>query len=59
MYLTTEKDLADFCDQLNSSPTLAIDTEFVRERTYYHKLGLIQVSDGHTVPQSTQFIFPI
>ncbi|HIF03218.1 MAG TPA: ribonuclease D [Nitrospinaceae bacterium] len=46
MYLTTEKDLADFCEQLRSSPTLAIDTEFVRERTYYHKLGLIQVSDG-------------
>ena len=46
MYLTTDKGLADFCDQLNSSPTLAIDTEFVREKTYYHKLGLIQVSDG-------------
>ena len=46
MYLTTEKDLADFCEKLRSSPTLAIDTEFVRERTYYHKLGLIQVSDG-------------
>ena len=46
MYLTTDKDLAEFCDQLNSSPILAIDTEFVRERTYYHKLGLIQVSDG-------------
>jgi len=46
MYLTTDKGLADFCDQLNSSPTLAIDTEFVRERTYYHRLGLIQVSDG-------------
>ena len=46
MYLTTEKDLADFCDQLSSSSTLAIDTEFVRERTYYHRLGLIQVSDG-------------
>ena len=46
MYLTTDQGLADFCDQLNSSPTLAIDTEFVRERTYYHKLGLIQVSDG-------------
>ena len=46
MYLTTEKGLADFCDQLNASPTLAIDTEFVREKTYYHKLGLIQVSNG-------------
>jgi ribonuclease D len=46
MYLTTEKDLVGFCEQLRSSPTLAIDTEFVRERTYYHKLGLIQISDG-------------
>ena len=46
MYLKTDQGLADFCDQLNSSPVLAIDTEFVRERTYYHKLGLIQVSDG-------------
>ena len=46
MYLTTDQGLADFCDQLSSSPVLAIDTEFVRERTYYHKLGLIQVSDG-------------
>ena len=46
MYLTTDQGLVDFCGQLNSSPVLAIDTEFVRERTYYHKLGLIQVSDG-------------
>ena len=46
MYLITDQSLADFCDQLNSSSVLAIDTEFVRERTYYHKLGLIQVSDG-------------
>ncbi|MCF6262066.1 MAG: ribonuclease D [Xanthomonadales bacterium] len=28
---------------------LAIDTEFIRERTYYAILGLVQVSDGHTV----------
>lgn len=27
-------------------PALAIDTEFVRERTFFHRLGLIQVSDG-------------
>lgn len=28
---------------------LAVDTEFVRERTYYANLGLVQISDGHTV----------
>ncbi|KMP11944.1 ribonuclease D [Candidatus Nitromaritima sp. SCGC AAA799-C22] len=46
MYITTEDDLAALCDRLKSSNTLALDTEFVREKTYYHRLGLIQVSDG-------------
>ena len=46
MYLTTDESLVYFCDQLKLSSVLAIDTEFVRERTYYHKLGLIQVSNG-------------
>ena len=27
-------------------PALAVDTEFVRERTFYHRLGLIQAFDG-------------
>lgn len=48
MYLTTEEDLIALCERLKSSPILALDTEFVREKTYYHKLGLIQVSDGTT-----------
>jgi ribonuclease D len=28
---------------------LAVDTEFVRERTYFANLGLVQISDGQTV----------
>lgn len=28
---------------------LALDTEFVRERTYHANLGLVQISDGQTV----------
>ena len=28
---------------------LALDTEFVRERTYHADLGLVQISDGQTV----------
>lgn len=28
---------------------LGLDTEFVRERTYYANIGLVQVSDGNTV----------
>jgi ribonuclease D len=38
---------------------LALDTEFVRERTYYSRLGLIQISDGATAwlldPRPTGF----
>ena len=33
-------------EQWQKASFLAIDTEFVREKTYYHKLGLIQVSNG-------------
>jgi ribonuclease D len=28
---------------------LGLDTEFVRERTYFANIGLVQLSDGHTV----------
>ena len=30
------------------APVLGLDTEFVRTNTFFHKLGLIQVSDGRT-----------
>lgn len=33
----------------NKARFLGVDTEFVRERTYYANLGLVQVSDGQTV----------
>lgn len=38
--------LAEFCANISNSPWLAVDTEFMRERTYYAKLCLIQISDG-------------
>ncbi len=31
------------------SEVLGLDTEFVRERTYYANIGLVQLSDGHSV----------
>jgi ribonuclease D len=46
MYITTEADLTALCERLAACDMLAIDTEFVRERTYFHRLGLIQVAGG-------------
>jgi len=47
LLIETPQQLADFCDQIKASPWLAIDTEFVREKTYYPKLCLLQVANEH------------
>lgn len=41
--ITDATALAEFCHQARLAPYLAIDTEFVRTRTFYAKLGLVQV----------------
>jgi ribonuclease D len=46
MYVTNQDDLKALCERLSSCEMLAIDTEFVREKTYFHRLGLIQVAGG-------------
>ncbi len=44
--LATTDELARFCAGLKGAPYVTIDTEFVRERTYYPVLCLVQVG-GH------------
>lgn len=46
MYITSADQLKVFCENIKSAEVLAVDTEFVRERTYFHRIGLIQVGDG-------------
>ena len=43
-YIDTEEALIAFCKQIADAPWLAVDTEFLREKTYYPQLCLIQVA---------------
>ena len=46
--ISTTQDLQTFVTKIKDAKWLAIDTEFLREKTYYAKLCLIQVeADGH------------
>ena len=49
MLITDQNDLDQFCASLKDKDFLTVDTEFLREKTYYPKLCLIQISDpdGH------------
>jgi ribonuclease D len=42
--ITTTDALADFCERAASFPYVTIDTEFLRERTYYAQLCLVQLA---------------
>lgn len=46
MIITDTEALAQFCAHLQNAPYIAVDTEFLRERTYYAHLCLIQIAYG-------------
>ena len=45
-YIKDTKELIKICSKLQKSKILSIDTEFIREKTYWPKLCLIQVYNG-------------
>lgn len=46
VYISDATELASFCERAGKSRIIAVDTEFIREHTYYPQLCLIQVSYG-------------
>jgi ribonuclease D len=44
--LTTTRDLADACDRLARHPYITVDTEFLRETTYYPLLCVAQMASA-------------
>ena len=55
LYVDRAEPLAEFCTAIKDVPWLAFDTEFIREKSFYPKLCLIQVG----VPGSLACIDPL
>lgn len=45
VYIDTDTKLESFCNEFSNSDWLAIDTEFLREKTYYPKFCLLQIAN--------------
>lgn len=54
-YINTPDQLAELCEQIKKESWLALDTEFLREKTYYPKFCLLQIA----TPQWVACIDPI
>jgi ribonuclease D len=57
--ITTTEELTAFCARAKGVPYVTVDTEFLRERTYYSKLCLIQLALPGDDPADAVLIDPI
>lgn len=48
VWIRDDKTLLEYCNQWQQLPFITLDTEFLRETTFYPIAGLIQLSDGVT-----------
>ena len=57
--ITTTETLAEYCTQARQHDYVTIDTEFLRERTYYSKLCLIQLAMPGTDASNAVLVDPL
>jgi len=57
--ITTTQALSDFCTRAASHPYVTVDTEFLRERTYYAKLCLVQLAVPGDDPEDAVLVDPL
>ncbi|WP_111538299.1 ribonuclease D [Palleronia aestuarii] len=57
--ITTTDALQTFCDRAAKSPYVTVDTEFLRERTYYAKLCLIQIAIPGDAEEDAVLVDPL
>ncbi len=57
--ITTTEALAEFCQNARKHPFVTVDTEFLRERTYYSKLCLVQLAVPRNAPEDAVLVDPL
>ena len=57
--ITQERELDKFCKEAENHPFVRIDSEFLRERTYYSKLCLIQIALPNDGPEDAVLVDPL
>ncbi|MEP1353277.1 MAG: ribonuclease D [Tateyamaria sp.] len=57
--ITTTEDLAAFCTEAAQHDYVTVDTEFLRERTYYSKLCLVQLAMPGTDDSGAVLVDPL
>jgi ribonuclease D len=57
--ITTTEELAEFCTAAAAHPYVTVDTEFLRERTYYSKLCLIQLASPGRDDENAVLVDPL
>jgi len=57
--ITTTEELAAYCAEAATHPYITVDTEFLRERTYYSKLCLVQLAMPGKTDEGAVLVDPL